>query len=177
MYKEDFMCGIIGYVGKDKKAINKTITCLERLEYRGYDSAGIAYVSNNKLNIVKSQGRIQKLKDKININDEANIAIAHTRWATHGDANDINAHPHRVGNVTIVHNGIIENYIELKEDLSKKGYNFISETDTEIACATIDFLYKEEKNILKALNKFINIVKGSYALGIIFDDELDTIML
>lgn len=169
------MCGIIGYVGKDKKAINKTITCLERLEYRGYDSAGIAYVSNNKLNIVKSQGRIQKLKDKININDEANIAIAHTRWATHGDANDINAHPHRVGNVTIVHNGIIENYIELKEDLSKKGYNFISETDTEIACATIDFLYKEEKNILKALNKFINIVKGSYALGIIFDDELDTI--
>lgn len=169
------MCGIIGYVGKDKNAITKTINCLERLEYRGYDSAGIAYVSQNKLNIVKSQGRIQKLKEKLNINEETNIAIAHTRWATHGDANDINAHPHKVGNVTIVHNGIIENYIELKEDLINKGYNFISETDTEIACATIDCLYKEEKNILQALNKFINIVKGSYALGIIFDDELDTI--
>lgn len=169
------MCGIIGYVGKDKKAINKTITCLERLEYRGYDSAGIAYVSNNKLNIVKSQGRIQKLKNKININDEANIAIAHTRWATHGDATDINAHPHRVGKVTIVHNGIIENYLELKEMLTNKGYKFVSETDTEIACATIDYLYKEENDILKALKKFTSIVKGSYALGIIFDDELDTI--
>lgn len=173
--KEDFMCGIIGYVGKDKKAINKTITCLERLEYRGYDSAGIRYVSNNKLNIIKSQGRIQKLKNKININDEANIAIAHTRWATHGDATDINAHPHKVGKVTIVHNGIIENYLELKEILTNKGYKFVSETDTEIACATIDYLYKEENDILNALNKFTSIVKGSYALGIIFDDELDTI--
>ncbi len=169
------MCGIIGYVGKDQKAISKTITCLERLEYRGYDSAGIAYVSNQKLNIVKSQGRIQTLKEKINMNEDANIAIAHTRWATHGDANDINAHPHKVGKVTIVHNGIIENYLELKEELISKGYSFLSETDTEIACATIDSLYKEEKNILKALNKFTNIVKGSYALGIIFDDELDTI--
>ena len=171
------MCGIIGYVGKDKKAINKTITCLERLEYRGYDSAGIAYVSNNKLNIIKSQGRIQKLKNKININDEASIAIAHTRWATHGDATDINAHPHKVGKVTIVHNGIIENYLELKEMLTNKGYKFVSETDTEIACAIIDYLYKEENDILNALNKFTSLVKGSYALGIIFDDELDTICL
>lgn len=169
------MCGIIGYVGKDNKAISKTIACLERLEYRGYDSSGIAYVSNQKLNIIKAKGRIQKLKEKLNLDDKASVAIAHTRWATHGDANDINAHPHKVGKVTIVHNGIIENYLELKADLINKGYEFISATDTEIACATIDYLYKEENDILHALNKFTNIVKGSYALGIILDDELDTI--
>jgi len=167
------MCGIIGYVGKDNKAISKTISCLEKLEYRGYDSAGIAYINNNQINIVKEQGRIKKLKDKLDFNLESNIAIAHTRWATHGEANATNAHPHKVGSVTIVHNGIIENYIELKEKLISEGYVFKSETDTEVACATIDSIYKKDNNILNTLNEFTKVAKGSYALGIIFDDDLN----
>ena len=169
------MCGIIGYVGNDNKAIKKTISCLEKLEYRGYDSAGIAYIYNNGIEILKEKGRIKKLKDKINFDTPSNIAIAHTRWATHGEANEINAHPHKVGNVTIVHNGIIENYIELKQKLISEGYNFKSETDTEVACATIDYYYQKEKNIFNALNEFINAAKGSYALGIIFDEDLETL--
>ena len=169
------MCGIIGYVGKDNKAISKTISCLEKLEYRGYDSAGIAYISNNKINIIKEQGRIKKLKDKLDFNTFSNLSIAHTRWATHGEANEINAHPHKVGKVTIVHNGIIENYLELKQKLINEGYQFKSETDTEVACATIDYYYNKTNNILESLNEFIKITKGSYALGIIFDDDLNTL--
>ena len=169
------MCGIIGYVGNDNKAINKTISCLEKLEYRGYDSAGIAYVTDNDIIIKKEKGRIKKLKEQINFETPSNVAIAHTRWATHGEANTTNAHPHRVGNVTIVHNGIIENYIELKQKLIDKGYSFKSETDTEVACATIDYFYQKEKNIFSTLNEFINCVKGSYALGIIFDEDKNTI--
>ena len=169
------MCGIIGYVGKDNKAIEKTISCLEKLEYRGYDSSGIAYISNNNVEIIKEKGRIKKLKDRLNFETPSNVAIAHTRWATHGEANTTNAHPHRVGNVTIVHNGIIENYIELKQKLLNEGYNFKSETDTEVACATIDYFYQRSKNILTSLNEFIKIVKGSYALGIIFDEDLNTL--
>ena len=169
------MCGIIGYIGKDKKAIEKTISCLEKLEYRGYDSSGIAYVNNNKVNIEKETGRIIKLKNKLDYNIEANIAIAHTRWATHGEANTINAHPHKVGKFTIVHNGIIENYIELKEKLISNGYVFKSQTDTEVACATLDYYYNKTNNILDTLNKFKEVVRGSYALGIIEDDDLDTL--
>lgn len=168
------MCGIVGYVGKDGQAISKTISCLEKLEYRGYDSAGIAYVTNKKLVISKKKGRIIELKNDLNLNEKANIAIAHTRWATHGDADDINAHPHHVGHVTIVHNGIIENYAELKEKLINKGYHFTSQTDTEVACATIDCVYKKFKNHLKCLEELKKIFKGSYALGIIFDDDLNT---
>ena len=169
------MCGIIGYVGKDNKAIYKTISCLERLEYRGYDSAGIAYVSNNEIIIKKEKGRIKNLKDKLDMDSISNLAIAHTRWATHGDANDTNAHPHQVGNVTIVHNGIIENYLELKNELISNGYTFKSETDTEVACATIDYLYQKNHNILETLNNLKDKLIGSYALGIIFDEDKDSI--
>ena len=169
------MCGIIGYVGKDSQALKKTISCLEKLEYRGYDSAGIAFVNNNVINITKEQGRIKRLKENIDFNEKSNIAIAHTRWATHGEANTINAHPHRVGSVTIVHNGIIENYIELKQKLISEGYTFKSDTDTEVACATIDFIHKNEEDIIKTLNKFTKTVKGSYALGIIFDEDINTL--
>ena len=169
------MCGIIGYIGKDNKSIEKTISCLEKLEYRGYDSAGIAYVSNNKINIVKETGRIIKLKEKLDNNINSNIAIAHTRWATHGEANTINAHPHTVGKITLVHNGIIENYIELKEKLIKDGYEFKSQTDTEVAAATIDYLYNKCNNIIDALTEFNKIVRGSYALGIILEDDLNSL--
>lgn len=169
------MCGIIGYIGK-KTNIQKTlIDSLKALEYRGYDSAGLAFVTD-KVNILKSKGKILSLEEKIDINQEGNIGLAHTRWATHGEANDINSHPHHVGNVTIVHNGIIENYIELKRLLEKEGYKFQTETDTEVACAILDYLKK--KNLwtnLEVIKEFASYVKGSYALGIIFDDELDVL--
>lgn len=168
------MCGIVGYIGKDK-CIKKIITGLEALEYRGYDSAGIAYVKDSNIKIVKEKGKIINLKNEINEDDNSFLGIGHTRWATHGEANQVNAHPHSVGDFTIVHNGIIENYTELKDFLIKKGYSFKSETDTEIACAVIDYYYKEEKNILKALQKVCGILKGSYALGIICNDDLNNL--
>ena len=169
------MCGIIGYIGKKVKIERLLVDSLKTLEYRGYDSAGIAFVAD-KVNILKSSGKIINLEEKIDDNVESNIGLAHTRWATHGKADDINAHPHKSGSVTIVHNGIIENYLELKEMLSKEGYTFKSETDTEIAAALLDYLKK--KGIwsnLEVIKEFETYIKGSYALGIIFDDELDTL--
>lgn len=174
------MCGIIGYSGSTKNATNAIVTGLKNLEYRGYDSAGIAIVQNNKINLCKSQGKISKLEEKIkNIDNSSNTGIGHTRWATHGIPNETNAHPHKVGSVTLVHNGIIENYIELKEFLLKEGVEFKTQTDSEVACAYINYIYEKEANskdskikaIIKACEKF----RGSYAFGIIFDDELDAI--
>ena len=169
------MCGIIGYIGK-KTNIQKTlIESLKTLEYRGYDSAGLAFVTD-KINIIKSKGKISNLEEKINKEQEGMIGLAHTRWATHGEANDINSHPHRVGNVTIVHNGIIENYMELKDMLKKENYDFQTETDTEVACAVLDYIKKNNSiSNLEVIKEFSHYVKGSYALGIIFDDELNTL--
>ena len=169
------MCGIIGYIGK-KTNIQKTlIDSLKTLEYRGYDSAGLAYVTD-KVNIIKSKGKISHLEEKIDKEQEGMLGIAHTRWATHGEANDVNSHPHKVGSVTIVHNGIIENYMELKRLLEKEGYEFKSETDTEVACAILDYLKNKKLwTNLEIIKEFSTYVKGSYALGIIFDDELDTL--
>ncbi len=164
------MCGIIGYVGREL-CIPKIIHGLQSLEYRGYDSAGIAYISKGKIKTIKEKGKIINLEKLLNFDEEAYLGIGHTRWATHGVANKINAHPHSVGKFTIVHNGIIENYNELKEELINKGYNFKSETDTEIACAKIDEIYKQEKDILKTLSKATKVFRGSYALGIICIDE------
>lgn len=163
------MCGIIGYVGK-KNAINILIQSLERLEYRGYDSAGIAYLTCNRIEIVKATGKIKNLKNKVNSNVTANIGIGHTRWATHGKPNEINAHPHKVGKFTIVHNGIIENYEALKSILIKEGYQFKSETDTEVIAALLDKLYSEKDDILKVLVQLKKLLIGSYALGIMCDD-------
>ena len=108
------MCGIVGYIG-EKNCLSILINGLKKLEYRGYDSAGIAYQQNNSIKITKNTGRISNLEEKINFKDKATIGIGHTRWATHGKVNTINSHPHKVGNITIVHNGILENYQELKE--------------------------------------------------------------
>ena len=169
------MCGIIGYIGKKTNIEKVLVDSLKTLEYRGYDSAGIAYVTD-KVNIIKSKGKISNLEEKIDVNQEGNLGIAHTRWATHGGANDVNSHPHQVGDVTIVHNGIIENYMELKKLLQKEGYSFKSETDTEVAAALLDYLKK--KNLwtnLEVIKEFSTYVKGSYALGIIFNDELDVL--
>lgn len=167
------MCGIVGYIGKNKKAKDAVIKGLERLEYRGYDSSGIAYVNDNEVVIQKEKGRIKNLKDEINFDEKSNIAIGHTRWATHGEPNKKNSHPHKSGKITIVHNGIIENYIELRKKLESLGYEFKSDTDTETASALLDYLYKETGNIVDAIKRFKEEAKGSYALGVICDDELD----
>ena len=167
------MCGIVGYVGKsDAKEI--LISGLKALEYRGYDSSGIAYNANNKINIIKCEGKVSRLEEKINKNIQTNVGIGHTRWATHGAPTEVNAHPHKVGKTTLVHNGIIEDYVKLRKELSSI-YEFKSDTDTEVAGALIDYLYNKEKDKLKALKKFMETVKGSYALAIMFDDELDSI--
>ena len=168
------MCGIVGYAGK-KDAISKIMTGLKSLEYRGYDSSGIAYIKENKIKIIKREGPIKNLEEKLNYNEEVNIGISHTRWATHGIANDINAHPHKQGKITLVHNGIIENYDILKKELIKKGYIFKSSTDTEVGAAIVDSLYKEESDMINVLSKLKDILKGSYAFNIINDDYPDTI--
>ena len=168
------MCGIVSYAG-NKDVIRRIITGLKSLEYRGYDSAGIAYMKDNKINIIKKEGRICNLEKEINYDDKASIGIAHTRWATHGKADDINSHPHRQGKITLVHNGIIENYDILKKELIKKGYIFKSDTDTEVAAAVIDDLYNENNDMIKAISLATEILKGSYAFNIINDDISDKI--
>lgn len=166
------MCGIIGYIGKND-ATKKIINTLERLEYRGYDSAGIAYYDGN-ITIEKAVGKINNLKVKIRDN-EANMGIGHTRWATHGGVTENNAHPFCQGKFTIVHNGIIENYGIIKNNLVKKGYTFNSETDSEVIAALIDDTYKDNGNTLDTIFRVSNILEGSYAVLIINSDELDKI--
>ena len=163
------MCGIVGYIGKDK-ALPILINGLKNLEYRGYDSAGVAILSESKLNIVKNKGRIKNLEeildyDKIN----GNIGIAHTRWATHGVPSKENAHPHTDNkhNFAVVHNGIIENYLELKEKLMHLGYTFVSATDTEVIPMLMEYYYEIEKDVFKAFKRTICDLKGSYAILIV----------
>ena len=167
------MCGIVGYIGK-KNAIEILINGLEKLEYRGYDSAGIAFLTDD-IKILKNKGKIKNLKNKVNFDEKSTLGIGHTRWATHGEANEINAHPHQVGKITLVHNGIIENYEEIKKELINKGYTFKTETDSEVGCALLDFLYQKNQNMIKSIEEFKTIVKGSYALGIICSDDKDTL--
>ena len=165
------MCGIVGYIGNEKNALEVLINGLEHLEYRGYDSAGIAFINNNKLDIIKEKGRIKNLKDKVDFNMDSTLGIGHTRWATHGGINVTNAHPHKCGNITIVHNGIIENYIELRNKLISKGYKFKSETDTEVACALLDYLYNNFRDMNKAIVEFEKKAKGSYAIGALINEK------
>ncbi len=164
------MCGIVGYKG-NHESIPVLLNGLKSLEYRGYDSAGIAYVNGGKIKIKKSIGRVKNLENILE-NDNSNIGIAHTRWATHGGVTDKNAHPHKVGKITLVHNGIIENYEEIKNKLNVK---LKSQTDSEIVCAYIDYLYSQNHDMLKTLSTLEKTIKGSYALAIINDDEIDTL--
>ena len=162
------MCGIVGYIGKNN-ALPKLIKGLKRLEYRGYDSAGIAYFKNKEIILKKSVGRIANLEEKINLQDESFIGIGHTRWATHGKVVEENSHPHQVGNITLVHNGIIENYLPLKKELQEKGYSFKSETDTEVACAYLDYLLEKNKKMpfTEILKQAANTFIGSFAFVIL----------
>lgn len=161
------MCGIIGYIGKESP-IEILINGLKSLEYRGYDSAGIALKNKDEIEVIKSVGKIVNLEEKLKCKEliSSHLGIAHTRWATHGKPTENNAHPHIVKKVTLVHNGIIENAEELREKLKKEGISFNSETDTEVVAALINKYY--ENNPVEAINKALNEVKGSYALGILF---------
>ena len=168
------MCGIVGYIGK-KQAAPILLDGLSKLEYRGYDSAGMAVYDGDQINIKKATGRLKVLSELTHGGEtmQGTLGIGHTRWATHGEPSDVNAHPHfnKEQSIAVVHNGIIENYLKLKLKLQDKGYEFCSETDTEVVAHLLDYYYnKYGKDPLVAVTKVIHRVEGSYALGIIFAD-------
>ena len=173
------MCGIVGFVGQGNTK-DILLSGLSRLEYRGYDSAGIALYSR-PFTVVKAVGKLKELKKKVAASKECELnfsmGIGHTRWATHGKADEKNAHPHLSMHkeVVLVHNGIIENFADLKNFLQKKGYSFYSDTDTEVAVNLIEYFYLKEKNVLKALLAVQNELKGSYAFAIMFKDDANTL--
>lgn len=168
------MCGIVGYIG-NKKAIPVLINGLSKLEYRGYDSAGVSVNENGTLRVVKCKGRLACLEEKLQT-EELNscMGIGHTRWATHGEPNDVNSHPHisQSGEISVVHNGIIENYMQIKEFLISEGYNFKSETDTEVIAHLVEYYY--EGSLVDAVMKVLDEIEGSYALGVLCKYDKDT---
>ena len=168
------MCGIVGYVGK-KQAAPILLEGLSKLEYRGYDSSGIAVIDDNKINMTKAKGRLSILAEKTDNgkNLHGTIGIGHTRWATHGEPSDVNSHPHlsMSGRFAVVHNGIIENYISLKKKLIDKGFEFVSDTDTEVIAHLFEYYYKDD--ILDAMVKVIEHIEGSYALGVLCSEYPD----
>lgn len=171
------MCGIVGYVGDDQAA-PILLKGLEKLEYRGYDSAGVAVYDGTSIQVVKTKGRLKVLNDKIHggADMQGTVGIGHTRWATHGKPSDLNAHPHvsESGKFAVVHNGIIENYLALKNSLLEQGYHFVSETDTEVIAQLLDYYY--DGDLLDAVTKTLRKVRGSYALGILCKDFPDRII-
>ncbi len=172
------MCGIVGYCG-NKNASQILINGLKKLEYRGYDSAGIAIIDGDDILVRKCKGALKFLEEKIaDETIKGSVGIGHTRWATHGEPSDTNSHPHTSadGSISIVHNGIIENYAELKARLQAQGSVFLSQTDTEVVVHLIDRLYKEEKDIFKAVLKALHTLEGSYAFGVICKDYPDRVI-
>lgn len=168
------MCGIIGYAGKTE-AVPVLLDGLERLEYRGYDSAGVAVVSSDgKLQVRKSRGRLAVLRSLLSGEKplSGEIGIGHTRWATHGEPNDVNAHPHvgQENKIAVVHNGIIENYLEIKNSLMRKGISFSSDTDTEVIVQLLEYYYKKDSNLMDAVYRVLSRIKGAYAMGILCSD-------
>jgi glucosamine--fructose-6-phosphate aminotransferase (isomerizing) len=161
------MCGIVGYVGSRETA-KVLIEGLRRLEYRGYDSAGIAVFQKGKIEIRRRVGKLARLEELLGKETfDGRVGIGHTRWATHGKPSDENAHPHKAGKVVIVHNGIIENYLSLKEFLKNKGHVFNSETDTEVIAHLVDEFIREGHSFPEAVRITLDKIKGSYALGIL----------
>ena len=176
------MCGIVGAVA-ERNITNILLEGLKRLEYRGYDSAGLTVIRNGEFHRERQVGKVQALVDAVAVNPEffdGHIGIAHTRWATHGEPAQRNAHPHVSGKVSVVHNGIVENYAELKEALIAKGYEFTSQTDTEVVAHLINDIYKDTPNLLEAVRAVIPLLHGAFALGVIHvdcPDELITVRL
>lgn len=170
------MCGIIGYTGA-KKCVPILIEGLKTLEYRGYDSAGVTVADDGGLVTVKSKGRLTDLEDKLGAGREllGSCGIGHTRWATHGEPSDRNSHPHYTENLSLVHNGIVENYAEIEEMLKGAGYSFSSETDTERAAKLLDMFWKKSHDPIEAISSAVKVIRGSYAFGIIFKGMEDTI--
>jgi glutamine---fructose-6-phosphate transaminase (isomerizing) len=170
------MCGIVGYIG-GANAVPVLIEGLKRLEYRGYDSAGIAFFEHGKIAIRRSVGKLRNLEAAIEGQDlSSSLGIGHTRWATHGRPSEENAHPHRAGKIVVVHNGIIENYLTLKEQLSAKGHKFVSETDTEVIAHLILSHMDKGGGLVKATRKALGELKGAYAIGVINEDEPDVLV-
>ena len=173
------MCGIIGYVGR-QEAAPILLEGLERMEYRGYDSTGIAVCGDGVLRVCKKKGRVQVLREMSHDGADlpGTLGIGHTRWATHGEPSDVNAHPHlsQSGKFAVVHNGIIENFIALKEELLQKGYTFRSETDTEVVAQLLDYYYSDCGDFFEAMNRLLHAVDGAYALGIICADYPDRLV-
>ncbi|WP_352419281.1 glutamine--fructose-6-phosphate transaminase (isomerizing) [Proteiniborus sp.] len=170
------MCGIVGYIGINE-ASQILIAGLEKLEYRGYDSAGVAILNQGMLQVRKFKGRLSVLKENIEEKPvKGSVGIGHTRWATHGEPSDINSHPHKSkdNKIAVVHNGIIENYLEIKEELQNLGYNFISETDTEVIVHLLDYYYNGD--IVDTVQRVTNKIEGAYALGIIHSDNPDMLI-
>ena len=161
------MCGIIGYTGR-RNASEIIYQGLKRLEYRGYDSSGAAYLSDGKLFVVKKEGKVEKLLPLLK-GVNSSLGIGHTRWATHGVPSDTNSHPHRSGDIAVVHNGIIENYAELKSKLISDNYKFVSDTDSEVVAHLLNKNYSG--NLLEAMQKTVKMLKGSYALIAICNSE------
>ncbi len=164
------MCGIIGYTGK-KNAVSVILEGLKRLEYRGYDSAGIAFLNNNGIEVRRCTGKIKELCNLIDKDSPvSHTAIGHTRWATHGKPSENNAHPHRSGSIVMVHNGIIENYLSLKKMLMEKGYKFTSETDTEVVCHLIES-YSDKYPLEEAVRNAVKEIRGTYAIAVMNEKE------
>ncbi len=172
------MCGIVGYIGH-QQAPSILMDGLSKLEYRGYDSAGIAVHDGTKINMLKAKGKLVNLAEKLKEHPVTGcLGIGHTRWATHGAPSDINSHPHMSSDrvIAVVHNGIIENYLDIKEELSKEGYKFVSETDTETVAHLIDYYYKKDKDFFGSVFKALDRIEGAYALGILCRDYPDTLI-
>lgn len=169
------MCGIIGCIGKDDDLVKTVISGLQRLEYRGYDSAGIAVYTNNGIVVKKSIGKIAELRKIIDFTLEGYMAIGHTRWATHGGVTTYNCHPHMSmdKSVILVHNGVINNFFQLREEMKRKGFTFYSETDTEVIANLMSQYYNETKDMIKAINLTMKDLNGSFALAIILKDDPD----
>jgi glucosamine--fructose-6-phosphate aminotransferase (isomerizing) len=186
------MCGIVGYIG-EKKAVPILVNGLKKLEYRGYDSAGIALLGKGRLSVIKCKGRLSALEEKLNIINNGGslngcissegslngcIGIGHTRWATHGEPNDINSHPHlsSSGKIAVVHNGIIENYMKLKKFLLSQNCRFVSDTDTEVVAHLVEYYYEQCGDIVASVMEAIDQLEGSYALGVMCSDYPDTLV-
>ena len=174
------MCGIVGCILKEDKNVAPILfDCISKLEYRGYDSIGLATIYDNKIHIKKDKGKIKEVDKKLNLTDmPGNLGIAHVRWATHGDPSKLNSHPHvdEKNTVAVVHNGIIENYLEIKQNLINEGHVFKSDTDTEVIPHLIQKFLNEGLDLEHAVRKTIEIIEGAYAIAAVCLNEPDKIV-